>query len=168
MHKLKLAFSVIILFFSIRSYGQTKSAYDFKLKDSNGKTVKLSDFKGKVVVLDFWFTGCINCMNFYRSSLSNAERHYWHNSDVIFISVCIDKDKSTWLTSLKKGLYTSDASVNLYTGGLGDRHPVIKSYQITTYPQPIIINKTGGILSRSDNLIKSDFLIKTINNALDK
>src|ERR1700704_5530907 len=35
--------------------------FDFTLKDADGKPVKLADFKGKVIVLNFWATWCVPC-----------------------------------------------------------------------------------------------------------
>src|SRR5262249_45403243 len=46
---------------SITAPSARTTATDFTLEDSTGAAIKLSDFKGKVVVLDFWATWCHGC-----------------------------------------------------------------------------------------------------------
>lgn len=149
-----------------------KKAYDFQLKDLNERSVKLSDFKGKIVLIDFWFTGCGACRSYYQEILSEAERHFINNRDVIFLPICVDAVDSVFRNSVKKEIYTSankENVINLSTAPQGANHPLIKHYNVTGYPQPLIVDRDGNIYnySRQDLRYKEN-LFKTIEKALNK
>ena len=144
--------------------GKGMPAYNFSLPDANGKIIKQTDFKGKVVFMDFWFTGCQPCSDYYRDILSKAEG----------ITVNIDREKEDWLKGLNGELhhtYTSTDAINLNTGIEGEDHPIFKFYNITGCPKPLLIDKQGKIFSNSYGELRGggvEKLVETINLALAK
>ncbi|WP_316820673.1 TlpA disulfide reductase family protein [Pedobacter gandavensis] len=123
----------------------TGPAFPFELPDKEGKLHKLSDYKGKLIILDFWYTGCVACANLAKE-LKPIIQTYKDNPNVVFMTVSIDVKKESWVKSLEKQIYTSDDEINLYTAGLGADHPIIKHYNIDGFPILIII-KDGKTIS---------------------
>ena len=60
---------------------------DFTMKDINGKDVKLSDYKGKVILLDFWATWCAPCKFEIPGFVQLQEKYGKHGLQVIGVSV---------------------------------------------------------------------------------
>lgn len=144
-------------------------AFDFSLPDVNGNIVKLKDFRGKVVIMDFWYTGCGPCTNYYKLFLAPLKEKFQNNSDVIFLTVSVDEDMQEWVKGVKSGLYTSETSVNLYTNGEGREHPIILHYGITGYPRPMIIDRDGRIFKATGkDFLWRDRLTKMIEDAINK
>ena len=71
-----------------------KPAPDFTLKDIGGKTVSLKDFRGKVVLLDFWATWCGPCIHELPGLKALYEKHK-DNPDFVLISISSDVNDET-------------------------------------------------------------------------
>jgi len=130
-------------------------AFDFALQDNKGKTVRLSDYKGKIVFIDFWYTGCGACKKYYQYELREVEEKYIKNPDVVFITISVDESKEKWLKSITEGQYTSDKVINLYTNGESDKHEMIRFYNIPGYPQPLLIDRKGNIAKFKDPSLRN-------------
>ncbi len=138
---------------------------DFDLPTYAGKRIKLSDLKGKVVLMDFWFNGCGGCALFYQKTLSKIEKLYKNNSKVAFVSVCADIDKKYLYNGIKSGLYTSKEALNVYTEGKGYRHPVFLKYKMTSLPFVVLLDKNGIIkLLNAETLYQYDSLLAAIKS----
>lgn len=114
--------------------------YNFSLPDSTGKFHNLSEFKGKVLVIDFWYNGCGGC-KLMVPALEDIELEM-KEKDVQFISIGIDK-KDLWLDGI--GRYSSANSLQLFTDGQSKEHPMMKYLNIYAYPRLIIVDKNGNI-----------------------
>lgn len=149
-------------------YTRGQSVAPFSVTGKNGETISISDYKDKVVVLDFWFTGCKACV-MLGNALKVARKRLADDTDIIFLSVSIDKDKETWLNSVAEEKYTHADFINTYTGGDGMDHPLIKRYDITAYPRLIIIGKNNKLSTANPHIPNSleevDLLIQNILDA---
>ena len=147
-----------------------KQAYNFSLLDQDNNKISLSDFKGKVVFLDFWFTGCGGCVEYFSNNVRYAEEYFKHDSDIVFITINTDDQKESWIKSLNSGIYTSSRAINLNTGTESSKAQVLINYAVTFAPRPIIIGKTGTIFSNSNYELRDRengaVLIETIKKAL--
>lgn len=116
-------------------------AFEFALPDTNNAIVTLNDISGKVVVIDFWYTGCLNCIELV-PYLNEVEESF-SGSPVTFISVSADKHPDTWRQSIRSSKYTTERGINLLAG---KNHPLLEHYQINAFPTLVLIDKNGYIM----------------------
>ena len=79
-------------------------AKDFKVFDENGNEVKLSDFFGKPIVLNFWATWCYYC----REEMPDFNDAYHNNPDVQFLMVNVTDGRRETVFSAKQYVDDSD------------------------------------------------------------
>ncbi|MBS1527425.1 MAG: TlpA family protein disulfide reductase [Bacteroidetes bacterium] len=120
-------------------------AYDFSFQDTNGRTLKLSDFKNKSVVIDLWFNGCENCI--VVAKLMRPIIEHYRDSDIVFLSVNVDNTKKKFTDGVKSGLYGDKAVRYGWVGDLGLFSPLLQYYNFTAFPQLLIVDKKGIIVS---------------------
>jgi len=128
---------------TIRKFGDSEAAINFEGKTVDGKKVALSDFKGKVVVVDVWATWCGPCKGEI-PSLQKLEEEMT-GKDVVFMSYSIDemKDHDKWVK------FVADQKL----GGvqlIGDnawKSSICVDYKITGIPRFMVFNKLGQIVS---------------------
>lgn len=121
-------------------------SFQFTLEDENGKMITNTDLKGKVLLLDFWFTGCRGCLALHKN-MAPVKEYFKNNPDFRYVSISVDKKKQNWLSSLKSGDYTDNSDVKLWAGEQNHKHPIIRYYQIASYPTLILISKNDKVVA---------------------
>jgi thiol-disulfide isomerase/thioredoxin len=141
-------------------------AYSFNLPDTSGKFHKLRELKGKVILLDFWFTGCGICLQ-SAPFLKKIEEHF-KDEPFVVITVSLDNKIKVWKETIKSHKYTSENTIDLFTEEKAFNHPIAKYYFIDGCPTFILIDKAGKLLGSPGNPIadNSAQLISLISKAL--
>lgn len=129
---------------SIGTLSKGAVAPAFKLPDTKGKTVQLSDFKGKVVYLDIWATWCGTCLK----EIPYMERlkEKFRDKNVEMITISIDTKVDVWLAKVAA---MKMQGIQLIDSNGSTNSKIAKNYKVHGVPHFILIDKHGRIASAS-------------------
>lgn len=145
------------IYADIKKTESGKIAPDFSCDNVDGQAYSLSDFKGKLVYLDFWATWCGSCIAEF--PYLKKLKEYFEGKNIEFVSVSLDSDKDIgkWKNFVKQKQLEG---IQLHAEG-GFNSKIAEEYQIFAIPHFILIGKDGRIISRQINR-PSDKNIKQI------
>ena len=132
---------------------QDIEAPDFTTTDINGKTVKLSDFKGNYLLLDFWASWCGPCRNEMPNVKAAYEKYASKGFEVISIS--IDKKQKPWRTAIEELGMNWIQVLNVDAADV---------YGIYAIPKTFLVDPKGIVVAKD---LRSKKLEKTLFNLLE-
>ena len=124
-----------------------KTAPDFTLSDPKGVSVKLSDYKGRVVLLDFWATWCGGCkveIPWYMEFQSK-----YKDGGLSVIGVSMDEDG--W-KSVKPFLEKNPMNYSVVVGDSA----LAKLYGVDSMPMTLLIDRDGKIAASHVGMVDKD------------
>jgi thiol-disulfide isomerase/thioredoxin len=112
---------------------------EVELKDPDGRTIRLSDFRGKIVFLNFWTTWCFDC----RIEMPHMEKLHqqFKNKDFAMVTINLQESASQVKRFFNKFKLTFTTLLDS-DGEIGAR------FRITAIPTTFILNKKGIIIGK--------------------
>lgn len=135
-------------------------APNFALKSVDGKTVKLSDYKGKIVIIDFWATWCPPCRKGIPDLISIQKEF---KKDVVVIGVSLDAEK----TIKDVPGFIKEYGIN-YPIVYGDDKITIDYGGIRSIPTSFVVDKKGNVVDSHIGLVDKNVFISKIKELLKK
>ena len=134
-------------------------APEFTLDDLDGQPVSLSQFKGQVVVLDFWASWCVPCiadLPYLREAKKKMDG--W---PVVFLNISLDADADDWREAIDEHKIEG---VHVRTDGFST--DVAKSYQVMGIPSYYLVDPQGLIVKHEGFRGDADALVAIIEESL--
>jgi len=127
----------------MRAVAQGAMAPNFTLMDLDNKPARLSDYRGKYVLLDFWGSWCGPCRRTHPKLVELHAKYGNKNFDILGLASERDTDGVAWKEAIEKGGLTW-RQVNLTTNETGA--DVLKNYNVFGFPTKILVGPTGEII----------------------
>lgn len=121
-----------------------KAAPEFTLKNIEGKQVSLSDFRGKVVFMDFWASWCPPCLKQVPHAKKLQEK--LKGQPVVFLYISVDQNAKMWKRAVERKQIKG-----IHLNAPGVKNSVTNAYNVRAFPHYIIIDKEGKIWHRNAN-----------------
>lgn len=126
---------------------QGKAAINFTTTDINGKQVKLSDFKGKYVLLDFWASWCAPCRKKAKELRAVADQ--LHKKNIVMFSISMDDRRDLWEKATKEDKidWTNTSELKKFKD-----NKIAADYKVTQLPTLFLLNPEGVIIKQSPSI----------------
>lgn len=125
-----------------KSETNLNAAYDFELTDLEGNTVKLSDYRGKIVFVNFWTTWCPPCRA-EMPEFNEADKEFKEKDDVVLLTVNLTNGaKGETEEAVRKFVNENGYTMKVL---LDKKGTAAKKYNITGIPTTYVIDTEGNI-----------------------
>lgn len=135
-------------------------APDFALKSVDGKIIKLSDYKGKIIIVDFWATWCPPCRRGIPDLIS-LQKEY--KKDLVVIGISLDAAK----TIKDVPGFIKEYGIN-YPVVYGDQQVTVDYGGIRSIPTSFVIDKKGNVVDSHIGLVDKEVFSSKIKELLKK
>lgn len=141
-------------------------AIDFTLVDQYGNTHTISEYKGKVIFLNFWATWCPPCRMEMPDIEAIYEEYEKNSGDIIILGVAapnLGKEGSE--EDIKKFLKDNGYTYPVVFDQTGD---ILGQYSIQAFPTTFIIDKDGNLVSYVPGAVDKEFMKMLIDGGLER
>jgi peroxiredoxin len=131
---------------------------DFDEKDLANKPLSVGNYKGKVVLVDFWATWCGPCVGELPNVLKTYEKYHSKGFEIVGISLDSDKTKLTSFMETKKMTWQQ------YFDGKGWGNKLAGKYGVGSIPATFLLDREGKIIAKN---LRGEALEAEVGKILD-
>lgn len=145
----------------VKKTSEGVEAQDFTQPDVDGKPVKLSDYRGKYVLIDFWASWCAPCRRENPNLVRSYAKYQKKGFEILGVSMDKAADKSKWLKAIQ-----DDGLTWRQVGDLkGWENEAGAMYDVKAIPMNFLVDPNGKIIAK---YLRGEELDKKLAEIFDK
>lgn len=140
--------AALLLLVSVSASAQSTQQVTLRLKDINGRTFSLADYKGKVLLVNFWATWCIPCRTEIPDLIKMQRRH--RNQGLRIVGIAYPPESISEVRSFSRQLRMN------YPVALGTKETKGLFTASETLPMTVVIDREGIVRDVIEGIMYSD------------